>query len=271
MKRIVLALALVFLGASGGHAATSQDTVDFLNKLNGHYYCLTREGLQDFQVGIKSSIFEDYLRQLSAKYGPNDKRVQELEKIRFVFSYSGKDEVSFEANSFEPIGDPDFDAIVEKMIGIVKGAFQQTVYPWRSNVLEPVFGADDFTKYDLRVAKKDDGFVITSAGDEPVTEYVDSQWRIYDIEGNSKATVLSCKLQYADSPKGMILSQTTSEIPQASTEVTTKMEYQSVDGFMMPQKMLVHMKKSGSAGAKDIDMVFEFVDYKIDKGAAGTK
>lgn len=271
MKRIALSLVLAFLAVSGGRAATDQSTVDFLNKLNSHYYCLKREGLQDFQVGIKSSIFGDYLKQLSAKYGPNDKRVQELEKIQFVFSYSGKDELSFEANSFEPSGDRDFDAIVEKMISIVKGSFQQNIYPWRANVLEPVFGGDDFAKYDLQVNKKDDGFVIFSNGDEPVSEFVDQQWRIYDIEGNSKASIISCKLQYTDNPKGMILSETASEIPQASTEVNTKMEYQLVDGLMMPKRMLVHMKKSGTAGPTNIDMVFEFLDYKIDKGAAGTK
>lgn len=271
MKRIALSLVFAFLGVSGSYAATDQATIDYLNQLDSHYYCLTREGLQGFQAGIKCSFFDDYLKQCLAKYGSNDKRVQELENIKFSFSYSSKDELSFEANSFEPSGDRDFDAIVEKMIGVVKGAFQQNIYPWRSNVLEPVFGADDFTKFDLKLTKKDDGTIIYATGDEPVSEFVDDHWRIYDIEGNSKAAVISCKLQYLDNPQGMILSETTSEIPQRSTEVNTKMEYQPVDGFMMPKRMLVHMKKSGADGATNLDVVFDFVDYKIDKSPAVTK
>ena len=271
MKRIALFLMLAFLGASSSHATTDQATIDFLNKLDGHYYCLTREGLQGFQAGIRCSVFEDYLKQCSTKYGPGDKRVQELEKIRFSFSYSGKDELSFAVNSFEPSGDGDFDAIVEKMIGVVKGAFQQNIYPWRANVLEPVFGEDDFTRFDLKVKKKDGGYIIYSAGDEPVSEYVDGQWRIYDVEADSEAAIPSCKLQYVDSPKGMILSETTSEIPKRSTEVNTKLEYRAVDGFMMPKRMSVHMKKNGAAGDTDLNVVFDFVDYRINKSRAETK
>lgn len=271
MKKIALFGMLVFLGVPSGYAATDKDTIDFLNKLDSHYYCLMREGLQDFQAGIKCSFFDDYLKQCSAKYGPEDKRVRELENIQFVLSYSGKDELSFEANSFEPSGDKDFDAIVEKMIGVVKGAFQQNIYPWRSNVLEPVFGADDFTKFDLQVKKKGDGFIIFATGDQPVSEYADNQWRIYDIEAGGKAAIQSCKLKYVDGPKGMILSETTSEMPQVSTELNTKMEYQSVDGLMIPKRMFVHMKKSGNAGATKFDIVFDFVDYRIDKSQVETK
>jgi len=271
MKRIVLFLAFIFPSVPASYAGTDQNTIDFLNKLNSHYYCLMREGIRDLQVRIKCSFFDSYLKKCAAKYGPNDKRVQELEKIQFVFSYAGKDELSFDANSFEPSGDKDFDAIVEKMIGVVKGAFQQNIYPWRANVLEPVFGPDDFTKFNLLVKKKDDGYIIYSTGNEPVSEYVDNEWKIYDVEASDKAAIQSCKLQYADNPKGMILSEATSEIPQASTEINTKMEYQSVDGFMMPKRMLVHMKKNGTDGVTNLDVVFEFVDYKIDKGQVKTK
>lgn len=271
MKKIALSFALVFLGVSSGYAATDKDTVDFLNKLNGHYYCLMREGLLDFQAGIKCSFFDDYLKQCSAKYGPDDKRVQELKEIKFVLSCSGKNEFSFEAAYAEPSGDPAFDEIVQKMIGVVKGAFQQNIFPWRSNVLEPVFGADDYAKFDLQVEKKDGGFVIYSTGDQPVSEYADNQWRIYEIEAGGKANVQSCKLKYMDTSKGMILSETTSELPQVSTEINAKMEYRSVDGFMMPKRMLVHMKKTGDSGTTNLDVIFEFVDYRIDKGQAETK
>jgi hypothetical protein len=271
MRKIALFWMLAFLGVSSGYAATDQDTINFLNKLDSHYYCLMREGLQDFQAGIKCSFFDDYLKQCSVKYGPDDKRVQELEKIQFVLSYPGKDQLSFEATSVEPSGDQAFDEIVEKMIGVVKGAFQQNIYPWRSNVLEPVFGADDFTKFDLQVRKKSDGFIIFATGDQPVSEYADNQWRIYDIEAGGKAAIQSCKLKYVDGPKGMILSETTSEMPQVSTELNAKMEYQSVDGLMMPKRMLVHMKKSGTADTTNLDVVFEFVDYRIDKSPAETK
>ncbi len=271
MKKATLFWILVFLCGSSSYAATDKDTIDFLKKLDSHYYCLTREGLLGFQAGIKCSFFDDYLKKCLAKYGPDDKRVQELEEIQFVLSYAGKDNLSFEATSVEPSGDQAFDAIVQKMIGIVKGAFQQNIYPWRSNVLEPVFGADDFTNYDLQVKPKGDGFIIWATGNQPVTEYADQHWKIYDIEAGDKAAVRSCKLKYVDSPTGMILTETTSQMPQVSTEMDSTMEYQLVDGLMMPKRMTVHMKKNGNAGTTHFDMVFEFVDYRIDKSQAETK
>ncbi len=271
MKKTTLFWVLAFLCVSGGYASTDKDTIEFLNKLDSHYYCLMREGLLDFQAGIKCSFFDDYLKQCTAKYGPDDKRVQELEKIQFVLSYAGKDDLSFEATSVEPSGDPAFDEIVQKMIDVVKGVFQQNIYPWRANVLEPVFGADDFTKYDLQVKRKDGGFIIFATGEQPVTEYADNQWRIYDIEAGDKAAVQSCKLKYADGPTGMILTETTSQMPQVSTEMDSKMEYQLVDGLMMPKAMSVHMKKNGNAGATQFNMVFEFSNYQIDKSQAETQ
>jgi hypothetical protein len=266
MKKIVLFCALYFSAFSGVYAETDQATIDFLGKLNSHYYCLMREGLKSFQSEVKCSLFENYVKQCSDKYGPTDKRTQSVEKAKFIFSYPAKEEISLDITSYFPCGDPDFDARTAKLMEIVKAAFKENIYPWKGNVLEPVFGADDFKKFNFQIQKKDDGYVVYSTGDRPVTEYIDNQWRIFALAASPEAMIPSCKLQYASNPKGMVLSGVVSELPKNSCEENIKMEYQSVDGFTMPLKMTVSIQKTGASNSNNMAVVFDFANYLINQG-----
>jgi hypothetical protein len=264
MKNII-SWTFLFLSASATFAATDQATIDLLNRLDGHYYCLTREGLLDFQCEVKCSSLEKYKTLLLRKFPPDDKRTQAIVPIKLVLTYNTAGKLSFDVTNFDPNGDAGSDENIAKILDAVKGAFNENIYTWRSSVLEPPFGGDDFVKFDLRVQKNKDGFEVISTGAQPVTEYVDKQWRIFDIQAGSLTAIQDCKLQYTDTPGGMLLSEVDTRLPQKASEEKVWMEYQSIDDLVMPRKMTVHVEATGSGGDSPFDVVFEFRDYQIDK------
>jgi hypothetical protein len=270
MKRIISWIFL-FLSLSRGYAATDQATIDFLNKLDGHYYCLAREGLLDFQCEVKCSFLEKYKALCLKKYPPDDKRTQAIVPIKMVLACSINGKLSFDATNFDPNGDGASDENIAKILEVVKGAFNENIEPWRSSVLEPPFGGDDFVKFDLQVKKNNDGFEVFSTGAQPVTEYVDKQWRIFEIQAGSLTAIQDCKFVYTDSPQGMLLSEVDTRLPQKASQEKVWMEYQTMDGLMMPKKMTVHVEATGSGGNNPFDVVFEFRNYQIDKSPEGTK
>jgi hypothetical protein len=264
MKRIISWIFL-FLSGSAGFAATDQATIDLLNKLDGHYYCLARESLLDFQCEVKCSLLEDYKVKCLKAFPPGDKRTQTIVPIKLLLTYATNGKLSLDVTNFDPNGDGALDENIAKILKVVKGAFNENIEPWRSSVLEPPFGGDDFVKFDLQVKKNNDGFEVLSTGDQPVTEYVDKQWRIFEIQGGSLTAIQDCKLQYIDSPEGMLLSEVDTRLPQKASEEKVWMEYQTMDGLVMPKKMTVHVEATGNGGDSPFDVVFEFRNYQIDK------
>ena len=271
MRRVILSGMFVLLSAAAGYAATDQATIDLLNRLDGHYYCLTREGLTDFQCEVKCSSLEKYKTLLLRKFPPGNKRTQAIVPIKLVLTYNTAGKLSFDVTHFDPNGDAGSDENIAKILDAVKGAFNENIYTWRSSVLEPPFGGDDFTKFDLQVKKNKDGFEVISTGAQPVTEYVDKQWRIFEIQAGSLTAIQDCKLQYNDSSKGMLLSEVDTRLPQKASEEKVWMEYQTVDGLVMPKKMTVHVEAIGSGGDSPFDVVFEFRNYQIDKSPEVSK
>ncbi len=264
MKKIISLGLFVLLFASAGFAATDQATINFLTGLDGHYYCLTREGLSDFQCEVKCSLLDNYKVKCLKTYPPDDKRTQAIVRIKLVLTYSTDGKLSLDVTDFDPNGEGGSDENIAKILEVVKGAFNENIYPWRSSVLEPPFGGDDFVKFDLQVKKNNDGFMVLSTGAQPVTEHVDKQWRIFAIEAGNLATIQACKLQYTDSPQGLLLSEVDTQLPQKASEEDVQMEYQTLDGLVMPQKMTVHAERTGE-DSSHFDVVFEFRNYQIDK------
>jgi hypothetical protein len=271
MKKIVLFWMFVVLSGSSTFAATDRATIDLLNRLDGHYYCLTREGLLDFQCEVKCSSLEKYKALCLRKFSPDDKRTQAIVPIKLVLTYATDGKLSFDVTNFDPNGDAGSDENIAKILDAVKGAFNENIYTWRTSVLEPPFGGDDFTKFDLQVQKNKDGFEVISTGAQPVTEYVDKQWRIFDIQAGSLTAIQDCKFQYTDTPQGMLLSEVDTRLPQKASEEKVWMEYQTIDSLVMPRKMTVHVEATGNGGDSPFDVVFEFQNYQIDKSSEKTK
>ncbi len=270
MKKII-SWALFFLSGSAGFAATDQATIDLLNQLDGHYYCLTREGLADFQCEVKCSLLDKYKVACLKNYSPDDKRTQAIVRAKLILTYSTDGKLSLDVSNFDPNGEGAFDENIDKIMAIAKDSFNESIYPWRSSVLDPPFGGDDFEKFDLQVKKNDAGFQVVSTGAQPVTEYVDKQWRITEIQAGSLTAIQDCKFQYADTPQGMILSQVDARLPQKASEEIVQMEYQTMDGLMMPTKMTVRVERTEKVDDTPFEVVFEFRNYQIDKSTEGKK
>ncbi|HTC20241.1 MAG TPA: hypothetical protein VK859_05290, partial [bacterium] len=270
MKKII-SWVFFFLWGSTVYAATDQAAIDFLNKLDGHYYCLAREGLLDFQCEVKCSLLEDYKVKCLKAFPPGDKRTQAIVPIKMVLTCSTNGKLSFDVTNFDPNGDGILEENVGKILEVVKGAFNENIEPWRSSILEPPFGGDDFVKFDLQIKKNSDGFEVFSTGDQPVTEYVDKQWRIFEIQAGSLTAIQDCKFVYTDSPQGMLLSEVDTRLPQKAIQEKVWMEYQTMDGLVMPKKMTVHVAATGNGGDSPFDVVFEFQNYQIDKSPEETK
>ncbi len=270
MKKII-AWMLLFLSGPAGFAATDQATIDLLNQLDGHYYCLTREGLVDFQCEVKCSLLDKYKAACLKNYPPDDKRTQAIVRTKLILTYSTDGKLSLDVSNFDPNGEGAFDENIDKILTIAKESFNEAIYPWRSSVLEPPFGGDDFEKFDLQVRKNDKGFEVISTGAQPVTETVDKQWRITEIQAGSPRATQDCKFEYTDSPQGMILSEVDTLLPQKASEEKVWMEYQTMDDLLMPKKMTVSVERTEKTDDTPFEVIFEFRNYQIDKSREDEK
>jgi len=262
MNKIFLSL-FFFLFFIVSNAATDSTTIDFLKKLNQNYYCLTSEGLRDFQCQIKSSLFESYKSAWLTKYGPEDKRSQSIEKVEFQFGFPAAEGFSFEPINYSPSGNVKFDTQTAEVFKHVELILKENLFPWALFTLQPVFDEEALKNRDFKIQKSNGNTFVISSGDEPVTEIFDKQSGIC-FEAGEKATIKSTKSKFITNPKGFLLSESEADFPNGA-KMSLRMESQSIEGFLMPKRLLVQVENIGASHQQNADSAFLFTDYKINQ------
>jgi hypothetical protein len=263
MKTIGLSL-LFFLFAVTSNSSTDPKTINSLNQINGHYYCLIREGLRDFQCQIKSSLFETYKSVCLTKYGQKDKRSRSVEKVELLLAYPGKDGFSIEEINYKPSGNKEFDDKTSEVFKHVEIILNENLFPWALFTLEPIFGENDLKRNDIRIQKKDGKLSVILISDRPVTDIFDQEFRTCDMEAGKTAMIKSSKLKFITDPKGLILSESEADLPNGAI-MSFRMESQSIKGFLMPKRLLVQIKNIGKSHQQNADSAFVFTDYQINQ------
>jgi len=263
MKKIIFSFALFFVALTCGAQTTDPAVLETLKKLNSHYYCLTCDGVQNFECTVDSDLFDHLKMLIQKKYGSADARTVALQKSRIRLTFPAKNDFKLDLD-YDPIGDEKFDEGVYQIFKTIEFTFRLGFYPWGSSNLNPFFGGDDFKNHVFKIEKDDKGFSVVSSGDEPVTQLVDNEYRVYEMKTNFRALIRDAKLNYVKGEKGLMVHSVNAEFVGGAT-MDTQIEYKAVGKYWMPSQIKNHKEKFGLTHSSKEDSVFSFGDYKINE------
>ena len=249
-------------------AGAEQDpkTLKFLEEINRHYYCLYREGLNDYKCQVKISLFDSAKNGYAKKFGSSDKRVKLLDRVRFYIEDSQHEPTKIYSSEYPLTGDEDFDSTARNDIDNIRKLVEDLMAPWAMFVEEPVFPERELTQYNFRVEKEKDGmeiFISFENGDEGHV-HLDQLMKITSFTGDENA-VRGCRPLFLDRTGGFLLKRWETLLPQTSKKQFGEITYRKVGKFLMPDKLTIHVKDKKVIGGSESVVSLIFIDYSINR------
>jgi len=252
-------LILASLIALPLYADTSQKTIDFLEKLNLKYYCLSREGLNKFTADAAISLTPEF-EKLIADDKTKPKFIAAVEGIKFSVSCAADKapEVTFSAPG--PTGDAKLDSRIRQAASGFKQSIEGALQTWTEMAFDPINDQDTYAK-DCKVHYTSDGFTVSVSGDdETLREYFDKKGQLSEVMGIMGNVPMDVTPHYSKTDKGLIV--TDFEVTEAKRVTTIQCENKPVEGFLMLGQMVCDAKISGVPGS-GFSFVLSFSNYKL--------
>src|ERR1035438_2075601 len=159
MKTAFLIFAGLFLAVSPA-GATGKETAQFLKKLNGYYYCLSRDGLQNYSFEMDCALEEKSKKELLAR-GAFDKKLWAAVQGLHLRLEDGVDRpLEVEGSGVLKTGKPALDARIEKLDEDILQALKAFFQFWKGITLEPLNDPRDIDQGTLKYQKGAQGFKI---------------------------------------------------------------------------------------------------------------
>ncbi|HET9870490.1 MAG TPA: hypothetical protein VFR02_08355, partial [bacterium] len=173
--------------------AAAPIATDFLEGFNARYECLAREGLKGFHCRVACSLWDQYLADRRAKWGPRDRRVLALDKVRFTLDYPVKGRLVAGA---EPVLKTGGKALEDEAAGVeaaVKGMLLEHLGPWLSLAVRPAGGEAGDPDRKVVLEPGAGGFLVFQESGQPVTEFFDMGGKIFELARGGTEGVQSFK------------------------------------------------------------------------------
>lgn len=243
--------------AGPSFAATSSSTVEFLKKLNGYYYCLSREGLKNYHCDVTLST--------DAPSGGADAAFWKVvEGMRFMVDDSTADVTSVQGFPAPGTGDAQLDGRAGKMEQILLETLKTFFQSWKSFVMEPLNDPADMEKNDLKFKKEESGFKVIEidpSGGMFVGSF-DKKGKMVEFlmqDGGSKTLV---QPGFTNSQKGYLL--TSMLFKGADIDQQFKVGYGVVDRYWLPKDLSIRVNL-GDSGAGNVEFDFHFYNYRVNQ------
>jgi hypothetical protein len=245
-------------------ADTSQSTADFLKKLNGYYYCLSRAGLKNYHCDLSCSLSPDSEKSLRAAGVYNEKLWEALKSFRFSIDDTSGQPISIQGAQPPQTGNVALDSRIAKLDENILEAVKAFSQFWKAFVVEPLNDPADLEQGNLKFQRLSDGFQVTQADPAAGTVAVifDKKGKMleFSMEGNGPKTIVKPDFVYA--ARGYVLQGLSFTGSDASQDC--KLEYGLESGFWMPKNLTLRVQLQEMPSA-DIELLFDFYNYQINK------
>jgi hypothetical protein len=203
MKKIIFVLVLSFSATIPSFSATDPQTVQFLEKLNQYYYCLSREGVKGFRGEITMTFSKERRNTYSKVFGKKIAGLIESEK--FSTSVTADGLVTINPEIKIPIDDPSDNLAVENELNSHIDIIKMTLNYWALFMLNPLNGQSNYDNGCI-VENNSDGFsVLEKRGDFETTCYYDKNAKMKIMVSKKAGRILrKKKLIFTKSSKGYV-------------------------------------------------------------------
>jgi hypothetical protein len=241
------------------YADTSQKTIDFLEKLNFNYYCLSREGLNKFSADAAISLTPEF-EKLIANDKTKPKFIAAVEQIKFLVSCAANSAPVVTFSAPVPTGDTQLDNRIGQASSGFKQSIEGALQTWTEMTFDPINDQDTYAK-DCKVHYTSDGFTVLVSGEnETLREYFDKKDELSEVMGMMGNVPMDVTPHYSKTDKGLVV--TDFEVIEGKRVTTIQCESEPVEGFLMLKKMVCDAKISDVPGS-GFSFVLTFSNYKL--------
>lgn len=244
-----------------GQAVANKQAV--LSQARRAYYNLRTEGLQSFECGITPNW--EMLLQKEREQNPEgaDQAIKILNQIQFTFNLAADSTMKLTHNTVAGQSDQMTDEFKQIYAGVEQMAsgFFDT---WKLFMLNPPF-PEVGSQYDLVATGSQ---YRLSYKEDRATDVVTTMSRDFAINNMKFTTPDSdnaIQPIFTATPKGLLLTSYEtvyqSQKPEESTHLKVHIDYNTVDGIQMPQKLNL----SSSYGGSPLNVELGFSDCKVTK------
>jgi hypothetical protein len=243
-------------------AEPSQATVSFLQNLNGYYYCLSKEGLKNYQCSLTCALSKESLKSLQAQ-GVLEPRVWgSLKDFHFRVADAVGRPISIEGTPAPKTGDLSVDSQVEKLEEAILESLRGFFQVWKGLMVETLNDPNDIAQGKIRFQREANGFKVLQG--DPASGEVegsfDMKGKLLEMSLPGDSGEVSIKPSFIYTKKGYLLQGLTMTTPQ--TQQAFALTYGVQSRFWMPGAMSLRLRLQGLTNT-DIELVFGFVNYKV--------
>src|SRR5580693_3369212 len=163
MKKSIMLTALILLTSASAQAGTSASTAEFLKKLNGYYYCLSREGVKNYKCDLICSLSPESEKSLMAQGIYDEKLWEAVKGFRFSVEDVSGQPISIQGAEPLKTGDSGLDGRIVQLDGNILESVRAFSQFWKAFVVEPLNDPADLEQGNLKFQRLADGFKVTQA------------------------------------------------------------------------------------------------------------
>jgi hypothetical protein len=256
MKSII---AILILFASWpAYAGTDQKTIDFLEKLNRYYFCLSREGLKNFSADIAFSLTPE-CEQAMPESKTKIPFITTSNKLRFRVFCSSDSTPTVTLVPPVPSGSARLDSAVMKTGEMFRAMIEGAIQTWTEQVFKPLHDQQTYDRGCV-VQKTATGFSVIDT--DKKGNLIESQGKSLGYSGTINGTAVSSKSDYMKTDKGLLATGYAADIQGMNMAVT--FEYGTVGGFWLLKSLLSKMTGPQLPG-NNLSFVLTFSNYKLNQ------
>jgi hypothetical protein len=264
MKKILVLIAGVFLAGGPSQAATGNGTAEFLKKLNGYYYCLSREGLKDFHCDLSCSLSPDSEKKLRAKKIYDKDLWASLGQLRFSVDGASGQPASIQSQEPPSTGSKELDDRVAKLNGEILEILKAFFSSWQAFGVESLNDPADIDRGNLKYQKDADGFKIIQ--NDPnggvITGSFDKKGKLLQLTAGGADSATTVQTDFTYTAKGYLLKGLAITAP--GVDQNCRVTYGLVGSFWMPKGLGVGVRLP-EAQTADIGLIFNFSNYQVNR------
>ena len=258
MKKITLFLMLAFL-TWPAHAGTDQKTIDFLEELNGHYYCLSREGLTSFSAQVSFAFTPAYEKAFPAG-AAKQAFLSAMDQMKFSVSCAANGTPVVTLVPPPSTGNSQLDAAVLKTAQGLSTSVQGYLQCWTEIVLKPLHDQETYNG-GCTLQNGSDGFrVLETSPHGTVMEYFDGQANLYASSGTYDNHLITDQSVFSKTAKGLVLSDLT--VNMGGVKSAIDYQYQTVARFLMLNKVTCGVFSPQLPGGS-LSFILTFSNYEL--------
>jgi hypothetical protein len=236
MKKMIGLFILMMLTALPvSSAGTDQKTIDFLEKLNRYYYCLSREGLKSFSCEVAFTVSPDFANALPENHNKQAilSAMNQL-YMKVACTSTGKPTVTLLPPALT--GDAKLDKIIGKMANDLRQTVEGSVQTWTELMLKPRHDQETY-KNGCKIQNNADGFSVVETSPHGTFHVnYDRQALETSSSGTYDMVTITMKNGYTKTTKGYLISNSRDDM--GSMKISQDYVFETLQGFYVPQKMI---------------------------------